>query len=171
MFDVTVRPATPGDIALLPAMQIAAGGAFRELDMGLVADGEAPTVEALMAAAAAGDLLVAECDARVVGFVRTRPLDGCLHVEQVTVAPIAQGHGIGRMLMVAAEHNASARGFVKMTLTTFRDVPFNGPFYRRLGWHDLDDDRLTAGLRAERAAESAAGFDRWPRVAMTKTLV
>ncbi|MFT3873671.1 MAG: GNAT family N-acetyltransferase [Nocardioides sp.] len=123
------------------------------------------------AAARSGDLLVAEFDGELVGFVQTKQLDGCLHVVQVTVAPTAQRQGIGRRLMIAVEQRAIARGFAKMTLTTFRDVPFNGPFYRRLGWREIDDEELSAGLRAEREEEAAAGLDHWPRVAMAKVLV
>lgn len=151
-------------------MQVESGAVFRQLGMHLVADGPAPTAEGFTVAALADDLLVAELDGTVVGFVRTKPLDGCLHVEQVTVATAAQGHGIGRALMLAAEQNATDRGFNQMTLTSFRDVAFNGPFYRGLGWHELEHADLSPGLRAEREEESAAGIDRWPRVAMAKVL-
>lgn len=33
-------------------------------------------------------------------------------------------------------HNSE---FVGLSLTTFRDVPYNGPFYARLGFHELRD--------------------------------
>lgn len=166
----TIRPAAAGDLDALAAMQVDAGGLFRGLGMALVADGPAPSAAELDAARAAGHLLVAVADGRVVGFVRTRPLDGALHVVQVTVAPAAQRRGIGRALMLAAERAAAEHGFTRLTLTTFRDVPFNGPFYRRLGWRELAPDTLTAGLAAERREEAEAGLDSWPRVAMEKRL-
>lgn len=61
-------------------MQVAAGAVFRDLGMELVAEGEPPAVDDLEAAARRGDLLVAEVDGEVVGFVRLRPLDGGLQV-------------------------------------------------------------------------------------------
>lgn len=166
-----VRTAVASDVDALPAMQVDAGALFRELNMDLVADGPAPPADGFHEALVRGDLLVAERAGTVVGFVRLRPLDGALHVEQVTVAPDAQRQGVGRELMLAAERSAASRGFRRLTLTTYRDVAFNGPFYRGLGWTDLDPDGLTPGLRAERAEEIAAGFDKWPRVAMEKRLV
>lgn len=170
MSHLTIRPARADEVAGLPTMQVRAGAVFRDLGMALVADGSAPAEEEFEGARRTDDLLVAVVDGVVGGFVRTLPLDGALHVEQVTVALDRQRQGIGRALMVAAEDAAARRGFVRLTLTTFRDVPFNGPFYRGLGWTVLDPATLTAGLRAQRRAEQAAGLDRWPRVAMVKLL-
>lgn len=141
--EVAIRPAAADEVAGLPVMQVSAGALFRELGMHRVADGPEPSVDGFHQARANGDLLVATDDGRVVGFVRTKVLDGSLHVEQVTVGPGWQGRGIGRALMLAAEQAAADRGFRRMTLTTFRDVPFNGPFYERLGWTPLDGDSLT----------------------------
>ena len=168
--DVTVRPAREADVAPLPAMQVAAGGLFRDLDMDLVADGPAPDVALFDAAQVAGRLLVALVEEQVVGFVRLEVLDGALHVEQVTVAPGFGGRGIGRRLMVAAEHLARQTGCGRLTLTTFRDVPFNGPFYASLGWQVIPQDDLSPGLAAARREEADAGLDEWPRQAMVRHL-
>lgn len=165
-----VRAAVADDVEQLPALQVAAGARFRELGMDLVADGPPPLVAELAQAQAACHLLVATVEGTVVGFVRVRPLDGALHVEQVSVAPGSGRRGIGRSLMRAAERLASEHGFSRMTLTTFRDVRFNGPFYARLGWSPVDGARLTPGLGQERRQEDAAGLDRWPRVAMAKVV-
>jgi GNAT superfamily N-acetyltransferase len=167
---LTIRTAQPGDLVGLPQIQVAAGALFRELGMDLVADGPTPAPSDFDDAQGAGRLLVATINdsESVVGFVRTRPLDGALHVEQVTVAPEWGGRGIGRSLMQAAEMLAVREGFTRMSLTTFRDVPFNGPFYTGLGWEPLEDTQLTPGLASERNQEVAAGLDRWPRFAMAK---
>jgi hypothetical protein len=55
-------------------------------------------------------------------------------------------------------------------LTTFTDVPWNAPYYQRLGFRRLSDDKLTPGLRAIRAREAAIGLDRWPRCCMRRDL-
>ena len=49
-----------------------------------------------------------------------------------------------------------------MTLTTFRDVPFNAPFYARVGFVEAHDARLKALLENE----VARGVAIAPRVAM-----
>ncbi len=57
-----------------------------------------------------------------------------------------------------------------MTLTTFRDVPFNGPFYMSMGWCTVSEAHLTPGLAAARRTEAVAGLDQWPRIAMEKAV-
>lgn len=153
-------------------MQVAAGALFRDLGMDLVADGPTPDIAGFDEAQRAGRLLVSTANESgiVVGFVLTRPLDGALHVDQVTVAHGWGGQGIGRSLMQAAEMLAVREGFARMSLTTFREVPFNGPFYASLGWTPLGDAQLTPGLATERKQEMAAGLDRWPRCAMVKSV-
>jgi GNAT superfamily N-acetyltransferase len=97
-------------------------------------------------------------------------LDGDLHVEQVSVHPDAAGHGIGAALLAAAEQLGRARGHRRMTLTTFRDVPWNGPYYARLGWSTLAAGDLPPELAAARQHERDLGLDEWPRQAMAKVL-
>ena len=53
-----------------------------------------------------------------------------------------------------------------VTLTTFRDVPFNGPWYRRYGFRDLAEAELTPDLRAIREEEGEAGLDNDARACM-----
>jgi hypothetical protein len=57
-----------------------------------------------------------------------------------------------------------------MTLTTFRDVPWNGPYYTRLGWSALPAADLPPELAAARRHERDLGLDQWPRQAMAKNL-
>jgi hypothetical protein len=57
-----------------------------------------------------------------------------------------------------------------MTLTTFRDVPWNGPYYTRLGWSTLHAADLPPELAAARKQERDLGLDEWPRQAMAKSL-
>ena len=57
-----------------------------------------------------------------------------------------------------------------MTLTTFTDVPWNGPYYQRCGFRPLANTELTPGLRKIRADEIARGLDEWPRISMRREL-
>ena len=65
---------------------------------------------------------------------------------------------------------AGQRGLGAVTLTTFTDVPWNAPYYERLGFRRLSGDELTPGLKAIRAREAAIGLDRWPRCCMRRDL-
>lgn len=57
-----------------------------------------------------------------------------------------------------------------LTLTTFEHVPWNAPYYARLGFRILDDAEVTPGLRAIRQREAEIGLDRWPRVCMRRDI-
>lgn len=56
---------------------------------------------------------------------------------------------------------ARRRGLPAVTLITFRDVPWNCPYYERLGFRVVEQKRLTPGLRALVAREAKLGLDRW----------
>jgi hypothetical protein len=53
-----------------------------------------------------------------------------------------------------------------VTLTTFRDIPWNAPFYARLGFHELTDCELTPALQARVVEEAAHGLPTEMRVVM-----
>jgi GNAT superfamily N-acetyltransferase len=55
-----------------------------------------------------------------------------------------------------------------VTLTTFRDVPWNGPFYERLGFRVVAGAELSAALRAIADDETRRGLDPSRRVAMER---
>ena len=156
-----VRPATAGDVPLLAAIELAAGARFREVGMGSIADDEPLPEGELRAAAADGRLWVADLDGVVVGYVLAVLLaDGAPHLEQVSVRPEAGGRGVGEALVrtVEAWARTTARPEV-LTLSTFRDVPWNGPWYERLGYEVVPDDELDDALRAVQAHEAELGLD------------
>jgi hypothetical protein len=53
-----------------------------------------------------------------------------------------------------------------LTLTTFDDVPWNGPYYTRLGFRTLDLAALSPGLQAVRQGEAEAGLPMEHRICM-----
>ena len=72
-----------------------------------------------------------------VGFARLEQVDGHTHMGQLSVLPEYGGLGLGRDLVEASCRLAEERGDGVITLTTFAEVPFNAPWYRRLGFADL----------------------------------
>jgi hypothetical protein len=66
----------------------------------------------------------------------------------------------------AGARRAAADG--RPALTTFEYVPWNAPYYARLGFRILDDAEVTPGLRAIRRREAESGLDRGPRVCMRR---
>jgi GNAT superfamily N-acetyltransferase len=104
-----------------------------------------------------------------VGFACVELVDGIPHIWQLAVHPDHGRHGLGRALLQAVCEWARTQRFGAITLTTYRDVPWNGPFYESLGFVALD--ALTPGLHAIREHERAIGDDAFgPRVAMRLAL-
>lgn len=109
--------------------------------------------------------IVFAADAPPVGFVSLEEVDGAAHVVQLSVVPSVRRRGVGAALLRRAIDWAREEGYGAMTLTTFRDVPWNGPFYEQFGFQTCRD--LTSGLARLRAHETAIGDDDFgPRVAM-----
>ena len=61
---------------------------------------------------------------------------------------------------------AESKGYQAVTLTTFRDVPFNMPFYARLGFHVIVPEEFSPALRSVIEDETRRGLDPRRRVAM-----
>ncbi|MFZ3597809.1 GNAT family N-acetyltransferase [Streptomyces sp. BH104] len=164
-----IRNAEPADLPRLQAIETAAGEIFRTLGMAAIADDAPPTIAELERYRRAGHAWVAAEDAgTVVAYLLAEAVDGAFHIEQVTVHPDAARRGVGQTLIARAADCARGQGLTGLTLTTFADVPWNAPYYERLGFRRLTEAELTPGLRAIRAAEAEHGLDRWPRVCMRR---
>jgi GNAT superfamily N-acetyltransferase len=135
---ITIRLATIADIPELPGIERSAGEAFRDTDQAWIVDDVVTGAEAYPPLIAARGVRVAEVDAALAGFVHTEAIDDELHVWELAVRQDRQGQGIGRRLMDAAREEALAHGCRALTLTTFRAIPFNAPFYQRLGYEILE---------------------------------
>ncbi|MGW7072408.1 GNAT family N-acetyltransferase [Streptomyces sp. NPDC054855] len=166
-----IRPATPADLPTLQDIERAAGEPFRALGMAAIADDEPPGIALLEEFRRAGRAWVAtEGDGTPVAYLLSEPVDAAEHVEQVSVHPRAARQRIGGALIEHTAGRARAAGSQSLTLTTYTDVPWNAPYYARIGFRVLADAELTPGLREIRAHEAELGLDRWPRVAMRREL-
>jgi GNAT superfamily N-acetyltransferase len=168
---VPVRAPRPDELSRLAEIGAAAGQRFRDVDMPAVADHPPFSVEELEAWRAAGRAWVSCSDDDVpIGFCVVDIVDGAAHIEEVSVVPERNGEGHGSALLASVADWARARGMDRVTLTTFRDVPWNAPFYERRGFRTLGEDELTPGLAARRADEAAHGLDPTKRVCMALAL-
>lgn len=165
-----IREARADDLVRLQEIERAAGLCFHDVGMPEIAEDEPLSVEELDRYRSAGTAWVAAGGTdEPVAYLIADVLDGGVHVEQVSVHPDSARRGIGRALLDHVAGWAAARGAPALTLTTFTDVPWNAPYYRRCGFHDLSDDELSPDLRAIRAREAVHGLDRWPRVVMYRS--
>ncbi len=105
----------------------------------------------------AGTLLVAEADGVVVGFAHLTFPDGFAHLEQLDVLASHRRQGIGSALVRAAMEEARWAGHDRLSLCTYRDLPWNGPFYARLGF--TERQRLEPFQERLRSHERELGLD------------
>ncbi|MFD7494331.1 GNAT family N-acetyltransferase [Streptomyces sp. NPDC059832] len=166
-----IRTARRTDLPLLQDIERAAGEPFRTLGMSVIADDEPPPLALLDEYRRAGRAWVAaDPDDHPVGYLIADPVDGAAHIEQVSVHPSAARRGVGSTLIDHLAGWAGERGLGALTLTTFSHVPWNAPYYARLGFRTLDAAELTDGLRKIRAQEAEHGLDHWPRVCMRREI-
>jgi GNAT superfamily N-acetyltransferase len=166
-----IRPARPDEAKRLRAIEDEAGTRFAGL--GLID-------EALDAAFPLGELLRLIDAGQVwvgcreddvpVGMVIASVRDGAVHVEEMDVLPEHGGRGLGARLLARVCEWGQARGYPAVTLSTFRDLPWNGPFYRKHGFRDLRPAEWTPGMRAMRDAEARHGLRVEERVFMRREL-
>ena len=168
---MTIRAARSGDLARLVEIERAAGQTFLQLDPDLFAGHDPGTVAELRPYADGSRAFVSvDADDRPVGYLILDVVDDAAHIEQVSVHPDHARKGLGRALIERAATWASARGLQSLTLTTYVDVPWNGPYYERLGFRYLAAGEETPGLRAVRERERALGLEVSPRTSMRRTL-
>jgi hypothetical protein len=74
--------------------------------------------------------------------------------------------GLGRALITHVAHWARSHDFTALTLTTFADVPWNAPYYTRLGFAAIEAPMLIPHLKTILEAEANAGINMDHRVAM-----
>jgi len=63
---------------------------------------------------------------------------------------------------------AASNGHASVTLSTFRDVPWNQPFYARLGFEIVPPAQFSPALRAIVEDETRRGLDPRRRVVMRR---
>ena len=105
-----------------------------------------------------------------VGFAAASIGGRRLHLGELDVLPEHGRKGIGSALIQAVEEYALRSDCTEITLTTFRDVPWNAPFYARIGFDAISEQELDAELTRRLSDETALGLERSTRVAMRKPL-
>jgi GNAT superfamily N-acetyltransferase len=165
-----IRPTARADIPLLPAIERDAAEVFRSVGLWGPAYEGVRGLDQHERAVAAGIGWVATRADEVCAFALGSIVDGHLHLHELAVGQAHQRRGLGAALLAVVIDHARWRFDPVITLTTHRDVPWNGPFYRRYGFIEIDGTRLPPGMKRILDSEAAEGFDPSQRCAMAKVL-
>ncbi len=167
-----LRKATEQDAPLLTELEQSGGLAYlADPEIAWVADGENLSPERYREIIADGWSWVAEDEhADPVAFIAVTREGRELHIWEFNARLDCQRRGIGRRLLQRLIAEATAAGISALTLTTFRDVPWNGPFYQSMGFEPLASDKLDPRLAAVLAIEIDKGLPAARRCAMRRML-
>jgi GNAT superfamily N-acetyltransferase len=167
----TCRPATPQDVASLPALEMASAQRFQNSVHPAAADGQ-PISEGLHAQWLSHEgVWVAESPrGEIAGFVDWIPVALDMYVVELDVHPDHAGKRLGSQLLDALAAFGDRLGFERMVLRTFRDVPWNEPYYRRLGFEPLTHAEEHAELANIRAQEASVGLDDEKRSTLYRSI-
>jgi SAM-dependent methyltransferase/GNAT superfamily N-acetyltransferase len=162
----TIVAARPRDVPALPAIELAAAQLLRgQVPESILTD--STDEETLRRAQAAGRLWVALDGDEPVGFAHVEMLaPGLPHLEEIDVQPAHGRRGVGAALVRAVCEWTRRGGYAGITLTTFRDVAWNAPFYAKLGFVEVPTAALAPEVVAVVRHETEHGLDPERRLVM-----
>lgn len=165
-----IRKARLDDLPVLADIERDADQLFLQTDMPQIGAAEPTDSAALAALLDEGAFWVAELDGALVGFLAAGTRQGQYVILQISVARAGQGRGVGARLMEAAMDHGRATGAPDVVLTTFRDIPWNAPWYARFGFSEIPETERSDVVRDMQAHEAANGLDMSRRCALRAVL-
>ena len=158
---ITIRTARSEDLQTIQAIERASAQRFLGVMDAIAHDRPSP-LELLAARQQARGLLVAEALAgqtsALAGFVMFRLLEQSFYIEQIDVTPAFERQRIGAALIDAVAHSARDAGLARLTLSTFREIPWNAPYYASFGFAEWASDEAPASIRQALRQEAANGL-------------
>ncbi|KAH8809003.1 putative acetyltransferase [Xylogone sp. PMI_703] len=168
----TIRKARQADIPCLADVERSAAILFENVGLGHITGSTMPP-DKLLKMTNQGYLWVAvDKEDRPIGFLGGYELDGYFYIAEISVAGEFQGKGVGRSLMttMSREIESKAESFKGLALTTYRDLEWNGPWYKKLGFVEAIPEDVGPGYSTIIQEEGEAGHDVKRRCVMRKML-
>ncbi|ACC73915.1 GNAT family N-acetyltransferase [Paraburkholderia phymatum] len=170
MPEIHYRNAVPEDVASIRVVEYEAAQRFVSVGLTGIAAARPMDAPFVLKKVRASEVIVAQCDGVCVGFVMFAMLNARIYVEALDVVPQHAGRRIGAALLGQVDARARAAGATHVELSTFRHVPWNAPYYQRLGFSILEDGELDAALLRIRKLRVARGVDETKRVFMRRAV-
>lgn len=146
---IRLRQTQPSDAIILPEIEQSAGQLFATLeDLSWISEHGVQNVESHLKFIEKQAHWVAVNESNeLVGFIMTQALPESLFIHELSVSKAWQNQGIGKLLIQHVIDRAKEKQFSAVTLTTFRHVLWNAPFYQRLGFVILPNNEVPASLQ------------------------
>ena len=167
-----IRSALARDTPFLPEIERQASALFldwlEELDLTADKLQQVTSEDIFSSAQRKGLLWVATVNSvELVGFALVQWVDGLAHLKELDVLPNYGRKGIGTGLVQTVCQWAEETGISAVTLTTFRHVPWNAPFYAQLGFQVVSPNQTLPEHLALISCERAQGLRSDLRVLMS----
>ena len=166
-----IRLARPGDLHLLPEIEKRAAGNFAGYGLAELFKRVLTPYASLERGQKDGLLwLSVDHSDQPIGFALACEVGGNAHLDELDVDPSHGRRGLGRALVQTVCRWAGEQGYKAITLTTLSHIPWNAPFYEKLGFRILAPEELTPYLGELLQSETAHGLPAENRVAMLRWL-
>lgn len=168
----TIRLAKHEELSLLPNIERRAASLYapHAAALGLSLDDVSVNTPSTLGRANLDGRLWVAADAAgaPVAFALVMELGLFAHLDELDVLPEHGRKGIGGALLETVCEWALTRGFSAVTLSTFRDVPWNAPFYERHGFVTVEPSEQPPELANIVELERRKGFRTHLRVIMQR---
>lgn len=172
MTPIRIELAGREHVPAIPGIELAASAMFPEADLPPDVRYRVTDEELLLEAQSEARLWVALTDDRTpVGFAMGDIVDGGAHLDEMDVIPEYGRQGIGTRLLRTLIDWARSLGYPTLTLITFRHLPWNAPFYEKMGFVSMVATEIGGELAQFLREESKAGIDVEQRVCMKLNLI
>jgi GNAT superfamily N-acetyltransferase len=163
-----IGAAQPHELAALETIELEAATVVPLEDLSAELRQSGLPLSFFQEAADAGRLFVARSrePREPVGFGVAILLDASAHLHEMDVLPAHARRGLGRALVERVAQWARESGYPWLTLTTFRHLAWNAPFYARLGFVEIPAKDIGPELRHALDKEAEDGLDPVKRMAM-----
>lgn len=163
-----IRDARLMEVEQLPAIEISAAQSFRSVPaLTWIATSDAMSADVHRRSIQTGTCWVAVNTVNTpVGFLTASVDHNDVHILEMSVASPWQGYGIGKALLQHLKQWALQEKLTGITLTTFQEVPWNAPFYSKMGFVILPNQALDQRLACVLDREHSHGFPKGSRCAM-----
>lgn len=161
-----IRPLLPTDAPVLRSISESARQRYNDMPRFAYV---AKTPPVALSRFQTGTGWVAEGAEKILGYALVRRVDSALFLDNISTRPDAKGMRLGAKLMSKVLLEAARDGFEAVTLTTFREPPWNGPWFRRLGFVPLSENEIGPEL-AEIVTRQATYLDASQREVLARPL-
>jgi GNAT superfamily N-acetyltransferase len=162
----TIASARTADLPLLADIELAAARLLVGFAPESILTEATPLVD-FERAQADGHLWVARTGNRPVGFAHVKLLENdSAHLDELDVHPDHGRRGLGRRLVGTVCDWAASTGLRTVTLSTFREPPWNMSFYASIGFDVVEREERSSAMRRVVIDETRRGLDPSRRVIM-----